>query len=59
MNALQVAEKIKSNRKWRAAYEKIINGQTTDDRLKDHREFEQKFGVNLNSGLGIYVKRFL
>ncbi|MHC5215215.1 hypothetical protein ACYSNR_01000 [Enterococcus sp. LJL128] len=59
MNALEVAEKIKSNREWRVAYEKIINGETADDRLEAHKEFEQKFGINLNSGLGIYVKAFL
>ncbi|MFK4568399.1 hypothetical protein [Enterococcus sp. UD-01] len=59
MNALQVAEKIKNNQAWKRAYNKIIKAKNHDDRMLAYQEFENKFGINLNDRIGIYVKGFL
>ncbi|EPF4505849.1 hypothetical protein ACSSHY_000502 [Enterococcus faecalis] len=59
MNALQVAEKIKNNKSWRIAYNKIINAKNSEAKFKAYENFEIKFGINLNDRIGIYVKGFL
>lgn len=59
MNALQLAEKIKNDKEWENAYNRIINAKSHTKRMKAYESFEKKFGVNLNDSIGIYVKRFL
>ena len=59
MNALQLATKIKDNPKWRKAYDRILNANSHDQKMKAYKSFEKKFGINLNDAIGIYVKGFL
>ncbi|WP_429968154.1 hypothetical protein [Enterococcus sp. AZ046] len=59
MNALQLATKIKDNPKWRKAYDRILNANSHDQKMKAYQSFEKKFGINLNDAIGIYVKGFL